>query len=43
MRASAYAASAAVATTSAALASAAIMLLRNQRSTGVPWALKIDS
>src|SRR4051812_1718959 len=42
MRASGYAAIAAVATTSAALQAAAIMLLANHRSTGVPSALKIS-
>ena len=42
MRANGYAASAAVATTSAALAVADTMLLTNHRGTGVPSALRID-
>src|SRR4051794_5534458 len=42
IRARGYAAIAAVATTSAALQAAAIMLFANHRSTGVPSALKIS-
>src|SRR3954451_19197743 len=41
IRASGYAAIAAVATTSAALQAAAIMLFANQRSTGVPSASRM--
>jgi hypothetical protein len=43
MRAKGYAASAAVQTTRIECDVAAIMLLRNHRSTGVPAALRIES